>query len=79
MKYQEWKKCSKTFNTFYLLIFDEDHTSNKNKKSLSTKRLVCRTGGHLIEFQLIESVDRKFLIIWAFDQNCVLSVDQNFK
>jgi hypothetical protein len=34
------------------------------------------TGGHLIEFQLIESVDRKFLIIWAFDWNCVLSLLQ---
>ena len=29
---------------------------------------ITRTGGHLIEFQLIESVDRKFLIKQAFDR-----------
>ena len=36
------------------------------------------TGGHLIEFHLIESLDRNFLIKQAFDQNCVLSLDRNF-
>ena len=36
------------------------------------------TGGHLIEFHLIESLDRNFLIKQAFDQNCVLSLDRNY-
>ena len=40
--------------------------------------LKLTTGGHLIEFHLIESVDRNFVIIQAFDRNCVLSLDQNY-
>ena len=41
-------------------------------------QLKSRTGGHLIEFHLIESLDRNFLIKQAFDRKCVLSLDRKF-
>ena len=42
-----------------------------NIKNIRNLTVIRMTGGQLTEFHLTESVDRKFLIKQAFDQNCV--------
>ncbi len=71
------KKIEKKFENWH----------NKPPKSKPFKK----TGGRLTEIHLTFSVDRNFLLIWAFDQNfyffyfgqliefhLIFSVDQNF-
>jgi hypothetical protein len=45
-----------------------DRTTEDLCSNVEQSRIICMTGGQLIEFHLTFSVDRKFLIIWAFDQ-----------
>jgi hypothetical protein len=66
-------ESDKKFDTVQL--FEEAALQASGISSIIVQKV---TGGQLTEFHLTESVDQKFLIIWAFDRNCVFSLDPNF-
>ena len=77
------RKTDESFSFFPFVVTPPVHGTYhfafyKHKTKITNFLPLNTTGGHLIEFHLIESLDRNFLIKQAFDWNCVLSLDQKF-
>ncbi len=58
----------KNVNKFFDLVITFHYIESLNNAFKIFDLVLILTGGQLIEFHLTFSVDRKFLIIWAFDQ-----------